>query len=563
MRDETFSSYNAHGQLLQSQDLSGIQATNSSSYDGLGQLRSNTFSSLPFIGATQPVTNVNRYTLDAMGNLTLSDGNDLGTVNSGTTLTYQYYNSVSARLDSTAYQSGPSGFLTQYDSSGNGEWSTYKIVQANMEQRDRRSYYGADNMLRAVDSRYWLQNSDLTYNNSFEEYWYDALGRRVFVRSRRNCSGTPLQNGSGGVDGECAVSFVRRTVWDGSQELGEIQAPGADGTTDSDSDTQASFQQVVGVAGNTTDANHFYGIAAYTFGTNLDQPLSIARKNYADGMSTSTFYVFQNAFDIIPLWNQRDQADGFRFNDGATQYSETPAGGTTRYALVDTPNGWFAWYRSHYPNVTAWNGSLLMDKQDKSGMLYRRNRYYDPTSGRFTQEDPIGLAGGLNLYGFASGDPVNFSDPFGLCVKDDTVCQGLVNELRAQKGSEFQRAADRYEAADYRVHMVSATDSRLDPYGLNSDRDPESWVIGRTNTSTKDVYLRSDLSTGDQLVNATHEARHIAGFKHPRDDTAIYHADWKAFNQLPPSIRRGAVFESDLFYSLWGSSYGKPFVSRP
>lgn len=31
------------------------------------------------------------------------------------------------------------------------------------------------------------------------------------------------------------------------------------------------------------------------------------------------------------------------------------------------------------------------------------------------QQDPIGLAGGLNLYGFAGGDPVNFSDPFGLC----------------------------------------------------------------------------------------------------------------------------------------------------
>ncbi|NIM51763.1 MAG: hypothetical protein GTO22_21360, partial [Gemmatimonadales bacterium] len=49
------------------------------------------------------------------------------------------------------------------------------------------------------------------------------------------------------------------------------------------------------------------------------------------------------------------------------------------------------------------------------GLMYMRNRYYDPQSGQFTQEDPIGLAGGLNLYGFADGDPVNFSDPFGLC----------------------------------------------------------------------------------------------------------------------------------------------------
>ncbi|MBL8998758.1 MAG: RHS repeat-associated core domain-containing protein [Gemmatimonadetes bacterium] len=60
-------------------------------------------------------------------------------------------------------------------------------------------------------------------------------------------------------------------------------------------------------------------------------------------------------------------------------------------------------------------GSLILEQADASGLLYRRNRYYDPASGRFTQMDPIGLAGGLNLYGFAGGDPVNFSDPFGLC----------------------------------------------------------------------------------------------------------------------------------------------------
>lgn len=55
-----------------------------------------------------------------------------------------------------------------------------------------------------------------------------------------------------------------------------------------------------------------------------------------------------------------------------------------------------------------------MRQTDGSQLQYLRNRYYDPNTGRFTQEDPIGLAGGLNLYGFANGDPVNFSDPFRL-----------------------------------------------------------------------------------------------------------------------------------------------------
>ena len=29
-------------------------------------------------------------------------------------------------------------------------------------------------------------------------------------------------------------------------------------------------------------------------------------------------------------------------------------------------------------------------------------------------QNPIGIAGGLNLYGYANGDPISYSDPFGL-----------------------------------------------------------------------------------------------------------------------------------------------------
>ena len=35
------------------------------------------------------------------------------------------------------------------------------------------------------------------------------------------------------------------------------------------------------------------------------------------------------------------------------------------------------------------------------------------------------MAGGLNLYGYANGDPVNFSDPFGLCPVPH-LCAALV-----------------------------------------------------------------------------------------------------------------------------------------
>ena len=56
---------------------------------------------------------------------------------------------------------------------------------------------------------------------------------------------------------------------------------------------------------------------------------------------------------------------------------------------------------------------MIDQKRDGSALLFRRNRYLDASTGRFSQEDPIGLAGGINLYGFASNDPVNFDDPLG------------------------------------------------------------------------------------------------------------------------------------------------------
>ncbi|SEK57255.1 RHS repeat-associated core domain-containing protein [Pseudomonas agarici] len=53
---------------------------------------------------------------------------------------------------------------------------------------------------------------------------------------------------------------------------------------------------------------------------------------------------------------------------------------------------------------------------EETGLHYNTFRYYDPQVGRFITQDPIGLAGGDNLYRYAPS-AVGWVDPLGLCSK--------------------------------------------------------------------------------------------------------------------------------------------------
>ena len=268
-------------------------------------------------------------------------------------------------------------------------------------------YYGADQLLRVMDrQRPSYQNMDYLYGTFFEEYRYDALGRRILKRSRANSA--------------CASSIyckssIERYVWDGSQILLEIRYPGYDNVAVSDLERDTTTLTVDG---------RFYGRIAYTHAGGIDEPVGVVRVGYGDDFKDGRGYAQFAPLALSPHFSWERVIDAASYETGAAKRCVGPVNAQGHYyrCVQDQFQVRQAQQRSFgtlQMRPLMWLGSLLQGKMDEPGQLYMRNRYYDPVTGRFTQEDPVGLAFGLNLYGFAGGDPVNFSDPFGLCPIED------------------------------------------------------------------------------------------------------------------------------------------------
>jgi RHS repeat-associated protein len=84
-------------------------------------------------------------------------------------------------------------------------------------------------------------------------------------------------------------------------------------------------------------------------------------------------------------------------------------------------------------------------ENDGTGLYYYRARYYMPSCGRFISEDPIGTQGGINLYGYVGGDPINATDPMGLkpgdifCTIDAAALDAIryINQQSIDENREF------------------------------------------------------------------------------------------------------------------------------
>jgi RHS repeat-associated protein len=230
-----------------------------------------------------------------------------------------------------------------------------------------------------------------------EEYRYDPLGRRVWVRAHRDpyC---PTQRDRDSTT--LCLGTIERTVYDGDQVIAEIRQPG-------DDNALASTRESDGVPGGVLGAH--FGQVGYVHGLGIDRPLALWRNYTGNVTKLVTHYQWQGALELgTTLSGQLIQCA----LPGAISPCEDIdwPGAKIRFGIV--------W---PHPSLgpPSWWGTMAGMRENATGMRDMRNRQYDPKTGRFTQEDPIGLAGGMNLYGFAAGDPVNYSDPFGLCLPRD------------------------------------------------------------------------------------------------------------------------------------------------
>ena len=143
---------------------------------------------------------------------------------------------------------------------------------------------------------------------------------------------------------------------------------------------------------------------------------------------------------------------------------------------------------------------------EESGLHYNRFRYYDPSSGRFVSQDPIGLFGGFNLYTYVP-NPLEWIDPLGL-AGNRIKCVGHT----PQKTSATGRAVMQRMLKERRIRGINSSQ-------IDSLRKPED--IPSTaqffDTHTKQWYPITKAHMGHKEDAVTYWNRE-GGFHGARSD---------------------------------------------
>jgi RHS repeat-associated protein len=244
-----------------------------------------------------------------------------------------------------------------------------------------------------------------------------------------------------------------------------------------------------------------------------------------------------------------------------------------------------------------------LPRDPETGLIYFRNRYYDPELGRFITADPKGYTDGPSMYAFEMDDPANGSDPMGTCDRgqsfddclaaEDARHQAVLQEQAKQQKPIGNRFVDWFSSTGVGKAVQKGTEwvaEKVDQasHGVGDWAGRQAQKIGGSSTPPSEQIKQlakdheidpntcaSGMDCGPLKRAAQQQAAEIAN-KAATEATkqAILQAGGaiggKVFDLVPSAFRRGvaaafrggdAVAETlsaDLtVYRHWGGSAGE------
>ncbi len=181
-------------------------------------------------------------------------------------------------------------------------------------------------------------------------------------------------------------------------------------------------------AGRLVSVGRAGGSTEYSYDC-LGRRVKIVEKD-GGGNATSTK---QFVFEGLDIAEQRDGnnvvtrryfAEGWRDEVGGESYYYTKDHLGSIREVVDENGAMVSRYEyDPYGRTTKLSGTVESDmlytghyRDMGSGYYLTMYRAYSPELGRWLSRDPIGEAGGINLYAYVGNNPVNATDPFGLYI---------------------------------------------------------------------------------------------------------------------------------------------------
>jgi hypothetical protein len=184
-----------------------------------------------------------------------------------------------------------------------------------------------------------------------------------------------------------------------------------------------------------------------------------------------------------------------------------------------------------------------------SGTYDYLRRWYDPSLQRWPNRDPVGEAGGLNLYGYVRNNSIHWKDPFGLriIIPPDTKQSDLYNLFDGL--SELQNTevgTDLLGKASAQDTIVGFGDKDTHPY---QDEDQIPWILMPSDDPTgigRSVRNRfpkecppSDNAAKSMALVLGHELGHALNDESINDDPEnIIYTEWPLARELGLDFHR-------------------------